>query len=259
VKLKRIGDYLIRKILLSGSCMSGHSKWSTIKRKKAATDAKRGKLFTKLLREVQVAAQQGGGVPESNNRLRAAIAAARSGSVPADNLERAIKRGTGDGDGADYEDITYEAYGPGGVALLIKSLTDNKNRTVAELRHVLSRHGGSLGSANSVGYLFENKGVIRVPKELGDFDKVFELAAELGAEDVTDGEDLWEVYCDPAEFETVRVGLEALGEGVESSFEPIPATQIEVSGEAAESLLKLLDQLEDLDDVQTVFGNFDLV
>ncbi len=238
--------------------MSGHSKWSTIKRKKAATDAKRGKLFTKLLREVQVAARQGGGSPESNTRLKAAIAVAKNGSVPADNIDRAIKRGTGDSDGADYEDITYEAYGPGGVALMIKALTDNKNRTVAEVRHVLSKNGGSIGGSNSVGYLFSDKGIVRLPKKLGDFDKIFEMAIEAGAEDVVDGEDLWEVYCAPEDFEAVRSTFEPLGDEVAASFEPIPATHVKVEGEAAESLMKLLDQIEDLDDIQNVFGNFDI-
>jgi YebC/PmpR family DNA-binding regulatory protein len=236
--------------------MSGHSKWSTIKRKKAATDAKRGQLFTKLLKEIQVAASSGGGSPESNFRLKAAISAAKSGSVPLDNIERAVKRGLGEGDGEQYEEITYEGYGPGGIALLIRTFTDNRNRTVAEIRHSLVRSGGTLASSNSVAYLFQEKGVVKVPKELASFDEVFEHALEAGADEVEDGDKFWIVLCSAQEFESVRVTLETLGEGVEANFLPIAINQVLVEGDEAESLFKLLDALDDLDDVQSVIGNF---
>jgi YebC/PmpR family DNA-binding regulatory protein len=236
--------------------MSGHSKWSTIKRKKAATDAKRGQLFTKLLKEIQVAASSGGGSPDSNFRLKAAISAAKSGSVPLDNIERAIKRGLGEGDGEQYEEITYEGYGPGGIALLIRTFTDNRNRTVAEIRHSLVRSGGTLASSNSVAYLFQEKGVVKVPKELASFDEVFENALEAGADEVEDGDKFWIVLCSAQEFESVRVALETLGEGVEANFLPLAINQVLVEGEDAESLFKLLDALDDLDDVQSVIGNF---
>jgi YebC/PmpR family DNA-binding regulatory protein len=236
--------------------MSGHSKWSTIKRKKAATDAKRGQLFTKLLKEIQVSARAGGGSVESNFRLKTAVLAAKSNSVPQDNIERAIKRGVGDNSTDQYEEVTYEAYGPGGVALLIKVATDNKNRTVAEVRHVLSRNGGTLGSANSVAYLFTDKGLVRVPRSC-DYEEVFELALNAGAEEVDeDDEEFWVVVCDAGDFENVRQCLEKLSGEVESVFQPVPEAYINLKGEEAEVLIKLIEALDDLDDVQQVISNF---
>ena len=238
--------------------MSGHSKWATIKRKKAATDSKRGQLFTKILKEIQVAARVGGGSLESNFRLKTAVITAKTNSVPLDNIERAIKRGVGASDAEQYEEVTYEAYGPGGVALLIKAATDNKNRTVAEIRHALSRNGGSMGGGNSVAYLFQDKGIVRVPKT-ESYDLVFERALEAGADEVDEtDEDSWIVVCDPVDFEAVRVAMEVIGSPVESSFQPVPSTYIRVEGEDADTLNKLLDALDDLDDVQNVVGNFDL-
>jgi len=238
--------------------MSGHSKWATIKRKKAATDSKRGQLFTKILKEIQVAARVGGGSLESNFRLKTAVITAKTNSVPLDNIERAIKRGVGASDAEQYEEVTYEAYGPGGVALLIKAATDNKNRTVAEIRHALSRNGGSMGGGNSVAYLFQDKGIVRVPKT-ESYDLVFERALEAGADEVDEtDEDSWIVVCEPVDFEAVRVAMEVIGSPVESAFQPVPSTYIRVEGEDADTLNKLLDALDDLDDVQNVVGNFDL-
>lgn len=238
--------------------MAGHSKWSTIKRKKAATDAKRGKAFTALLKEVQMAAKLGGGSPEGNPRLKAAIRTAKSNSVPSDNIDRAIKRGTGDLEGVDYEEITYEGYGPGGVALLIQSLTDNKNRTVAEVRHALSKYGGSLAGANAVAYQFEQKGIITIAKELVGEEELYDAVLEAGAEDITDEDDVWRITADITAYQDVTTALDALGKDYEDSLEPIPATTVAVSGKDAEKLLVLLEVLEDLDDVQNVYGNFDI-
>ncbi|MDC0358080.1 YebC/PmpR family DNA-binding transcriptional regulator [Oligoflexia bacterium] len=238
--------------------MSGHSKWSTIKRKKASVDSKRGKLFTKLLKEVQIAAKMGGGNPDGNPRLSAAIATAKSNSVPADNIDRAIKRGTGDMEGVDYEEITYEAYGPGGVAILVKVLTDNKNRSVAEVRHALTRSNGSLGGTNSVAYLFEEKGIITVAKaEVGE-EELFEVALEAGAEDVTDEGDVWQVVTAPADFGAVEQAIGELDKQFEGEVQFIPNNTVAVSGKDADTLLKLLDMLDDLDDVQNVVANFEM-
>lgn len=238
--------------------MSGHSKWSTIKRKKAANDAKRGKIFTKLLKEIQVAARIGGGNPDANPRLKTAIATAKSGSVPNDNIERSIKRGTGDMDGVDYEEIVYEGYGPGGVALLIKSLTDNKNRTVSEVRHALTKHGGSLGSTNSVGFMFQDKGIFTIKRDLISEEQLFEAVSEVGAEDLRDEGEHWEVVSAPTDFGIVRDAIEVLGVEFEGELTSIPETTVKVEGKEAQALLKLLDMLDDLDDVQTVVSNFDI-
>lgn len=238
--------------------MSGHSKWATIKRKKAAVDAKRGKIFTRLLREIQVAAKMGGGNQDANPRLKSAVQSAKSQSVPNDNIERAIKRGTGDLEGVDYEDITYEGYGPGGVAILVKVLTDNRNRTVAEVRHAFTRHNGNLAGANSVAYLFKDTGVLSVPKDGVSEEEVFDTALEAGADDVKDEEAVWEVHTKPKSFEAVRQALVKLHSGVEGEMRPIPDTRVQVAGHDAETLLKLLDALDDLDDVQNVAANFDI-
>jgi YebC/PmpR family DNA-binding regulatory protein len=235
--------------------MSGHSKWSTIKRKKAATDAKRGKVFTKLLKEIQIAAKFGGGSPEGNPRLKAAILSAKSMSVPGDNIERAIKRGTGDLEGVDYEEVMYEGYGPGGVALIISSLTDNRNRTSSDVKHILSKYGGNMGGANSVAYLFQQKGVIVVIKEGVSEEKLMELALEAGAEDIVDSEELWEIITDLQQFESVKEAVEKSFNIEEADLQYIPLTKIAVIGENSEKLEKLLEGLEDLDDVQRVVSN----
>lgn len=238
--------------------MAGHSKWANIKRKKAANDAKRGQLFTKLLREIQIAAKHGGGNVDHNIRLKTAVATAKSQSVPNDNIDKAIKRGTGDMEGVDYEEVVYEGYGPGGVALLIKTLTDNKNRTVAEIRHALTRCNGSLASTNSVAYQFNDRGVISVKKEDGEEESLFELAIDAGAEDVVDEEDVWEVLTDPKELHAVGAALEEAGIKSECELRSVPDSTIEVAGKDAQTLIKLLEMLEDLDDVQNVTANFEM-
>ncbi len=238
--------------------MAGHSKWSTIKRKKAANDAKRGKLFTKLLKEIQVAAKTGGASQDGNPRLKTAVLAAKSQSVPNDNIERAISKGAGDTDGADYEEILYEGYGPAGVAVMIKTLTDNKNRTVSEIRHAFSKCGGNLGANGSVAFQFEEKGVFTFNN--GDIaeEELFEAAIEAGAEDVKDEDEIFVVVTDPKDFATVREGLEGLGKNFEGELTYIPTNTVQVEGKDGETLLKLLDMLEDLDDVQSVVANYEM-
>jgi YebC/PmpR family DNA-binding regulatory protein len=238
--------------------MSGHSKWATIKRKKAATDAKRGSIFTRLLKEIQVAARMGGGNPEGNPRLKSAIQSAKGMSVPGDNIERAIKRGTGDLEGVTYEEILYEGYGPGGVAILVKVLTDNKNRTASDIRSMFTRLGGNLAGSNSVAYLFSEKGIFSVPKSQVKEDAIFEAALEAGAEDVRDDGQDWEVVCAPQEFQKVRQALEKLAKEFESQLQLIPSTSVKVSGKEGESLLRLLGSLDEHDDVQSVVANFEM-
>lgn len=238
--------------------MSGHSKWATIKRKKAAIDAKRGKLFTRLLKEIQVAAKVGGGNIAGNPRLKTAVSAAKAMSVPMDNIERAIGRGTGDAEGVDYEDITYEAYGPGGVAILIKSLTDNKNRTVGEVRSTLTRWNGTLGGSNSVAFLFQEKGVVTVARDAVDEDKIFSVGLDAGASDIRDAGDAWELTAEIADYESVRQAVEKLGKEFQAEIRHLPSTSVRVTGKDAEQLMKLLAALDDLDDVQSVTANFDI-
>lgn len=239
--------------------MAGHSKWKQIKHYKAAADAKRGAMFTKLIREITVAAKAGGGDPAGNPRLRTAIEAARAASMPKDNIERAIKKGTGELEGVDYQEITYEGYGPGGVALLIQALTDNPTRTVAEVRHKLSRGGGNLGATNSVAWMFERKGQIYVDASRHDEDAALEAALEAGAEDLKREDDRYIVTTDPTELHAVKGALEAKGiVADESEIAMIPKTTVHVEGKTAESLLKLMEELEDLDDVQKVEANFDM-
>lgn len=240
--------------------MSGHSKWHSIRHKKAAVDAKRGKIFTKIIKEVTVAARLGGGDLSSNPRLRTAVAAAKDVNMPAKNIENAIKKGTGEIEGAIYEELNYEGYGPGGVAVLVETTTDNRNRTTADVRHIFSKYGGSLGAQGSVAFLFERKGAIQVAGGGGvDEDKVMEAALEAGAEDVkADGEG-FTVLCGAGDLAAVREGLEAAGFAVESAaVQNIPATTKRVEGKEAETLLKLLDALEDNDDVQSVSANFEM-
>jgi len=239
--------------------MAGHSKWANIRHRKAAQDAKRGKIYTKLAREITVAAREGGGDPEKNPRLRAAIEKARKFNMPKENIERAIKRGTGELQGESYEEITYEGYGPGGVAIIVKCLTDNRNRTASEVRHVFSKHGGNLGTSGCVSYLFERKGVITVPADKFDEETVMMAAIEAGAEDVVSEGDKFIVYTEPGELEAVRKGLIDAGVEIEEAkLDLIPTTTTRVEGETAQKVLKLLMALEDLDDVQEVYSNFDM-
>jgi YebC/PmpR family DNA-binding regulatory protein len=239
--------------------MAGHSKWKQIKHYKAATDAKRGAKFTKLIREITVAAKAGGGDPDGNPRLRTAIDAAKAASMPKDNIERAIKKGTGELEGVDYTEVLYEAYGPGGVALMIQALTDNPTRTVADVRHKLSRGGGNLGATNSVSWMFDRKGQLYVDAAKLDEDAAMEAALEAGAEDFKREDDQYVVTTEPAQLHAVKTALEARRMTVaESAIEWLPKNTVRVEGKDAESLVKLLEALEDLDDVQKVEGNFDI-
>lgn len=239
--------------------MAGHSKWAQIKRKKAANDAKRGQMFTKLIREITVAARAGGGNPDFNPRLRLAIDTARAANMPLENIERAIKRGTGELEGVDYEEVTYEGYGPGGVALIVETLTDNANRTVAEVRHVLSRHGGNLGTTGSVAWQFDRKGQIYIDASRYDEDATLMAALEAGAEDMRRDGDMYVVTTDVASFHAVQQALRAQGiEFEEAELAMVPRTTVPVSGLEAQRLLKLIDALEELDDVQKVHSNADI-
>ena len=238
--------------------MAGHSKWKNIKHAKAATDAKRGAVFTKLIREITVAAKGGGGDPGGNPRLRTAIDAARSLSMPKDNIDRAIKKGTGDLEGVDYVEITYEAYGPGGVALMIQALTDNPTRTVAEVRAKLTRNGGNLGTAGSVAFMFDRRGRIYMPAA-GDEDAMMELALDAGASDFAREDDTFAITTELGELHAVKEALEAKGMKIgEAKLEWLPQGTVAVTGDDARQLVKLLEILEDLDDVQNVEGNFDI-
>ncbi|MBA3671123.1 MAG: YebC/PmpR family DNA-binding transcriptional regulator [Gemmatimonadaceae bacterium] len=240
--------------------MAGHSKWKNIKHYKAATDAKRGALFTKLIREITMAAKLGGGDPGSNARLRLAIEAARAKSMPKENIDRAVKKGTGDLEGIDYVEITYEGYGPGGVALIIDALTDNPTRTVADVRHKMSRSGGNLGTPGSVAFLFEKKGQLLLDAEAHpDEDATLEAALDAGAEDFRREGDSYIVTTDVPTFHAVRSALEAKGiVATESELAMVPRNTVEVRGDDVATLLKLVESLEDLDDVQKVWGNFEI-
>jgi len=240
--------------------MSGHSKWHTIKHKKGALDAKRGKIFTKLIKEITVAARTGGsGDPDANARLRKAIADAKAQNMPSDTIERAIKRGTGEIGGVAYEEITYEGYGPAGVAVLIETMTDNRNRTVAELRHIFSKNGGNLGESGSVGWMFEKKGYIVVDKAAKPEDELFEIAIEAGADDVRDDGDALEIFTSPENFDVVLEAVKSAGiEPQAASISMIPQNYIRLEGADAKQMLKLYDALEDHDDVQKIFANFEI-
>ncbi len=239
--------------------MAGHSKWKQIKHYKAATDAKRGAHFTKLIREITMAAKLGGGDPAGNPRLRTAIDIAKAASMPKENIERAVKKGTGELEGIEYQEITYEGYGPGGVAILIFSLTDNPTRTVAEIRHKLSRAGGNLGAANSVSWMFERKGVLAIESAEYPEDDALEAALDAGAEDFKAEDERYEITTDPASMHTVKSALEAKGyEIVDAEIASVPKNLVSVSGKTAESLVRLLEELEDLDDVQKVAANCDV-
>jgi YebC/PmpR family DNA-binding regulatory protein len=239
--------------------MSGHSKWHTIKHKKGAADAKRGKIFTRLIKELTVAARNGGGDPGMNPRLRTIIAAAKEVNMPADNIKKAIQRGTGELPGIVYEEITYEAYGPGGSALIIETLTDNKNRTVGELRHMLEKHGGNLGSTNSVAWMFSKKGYIVVDKSKADEEKLLSVALEAGADDMQDDGDTWEVLSDPSAFEAVRDAVKASGvEPASAQVAMLPANYVKLTGKDANQMIRLMDALDDHEDVKQVWSNFDI-
>jgi YebC/PmpR family DNA-binding regulatory protein len=239
--------------------MSGHSKWHSIKHKKGALDAKRGKLFTKFIKEITVAARTGGGDPDANARLRKAISDAKAGNMPNDTIDRAIRRGTGEEDGVNYEEITYEGYGPGGVALLIQSMTDNRNRTVAEIRHIFSKNGGNLGESGSVGWLFEKKGYIVVNKSAKPEEELFDIVIEAGADDLRDDEDNFEIITSPDNFESVSTALKSAGiETQVAEIEMVPQNYIKLEGGDARQMLKLMEALEDHDDVQKVSANFDI-
>ena len=239
--------------------MAGHSKWKQIKHYKAAADAKRGALFTKLIREITVSAKSGGGDPDGNPRLRTAIEAARAASMPKDNIERAIKKGTGELEGVSYSEITYEGFGPGGVAILVHTLTDNPTRTVADLRHKFSRLGGNLGASNSVAWMFERKGQIYVDATRFSEDATLEAALDAGAEDMKRDGEQFIVTTDPTSLHQVKGSLEANGIAIqESEIANIPKNTVRVEGKTAEQLLKLLEEVEDLDDVQKVAANFDM-
>ncbi len=239
--------------------MAGHSKWKQIKHYKAAADAKRGALFTKLIREITMAAKLGGGDPNGNARLRTAIDTARANSMPKENIERAVKKGTGELEGVDYQEVTYEGYGPGGVALMIDAVTDNPNRTVAEVRHKLSRGGGSIGAQGSVGWMFEKKGQIALATDALDEDAAMEAALDAGAEDLRREDEQYVITTAPNDFHAVRTALESKGIRIaEAELAMVPKTTVRIEGRDAESLLKLLEELEELDDVQKVWANFDI-
>lgn len=239
--------------------MAGHSKWAQIKHKKAKVDAQRGKIFTKLIREIMVAARLGGGDPDHNPRLRLAIDRAKSYNMPMENIERAIKKGTGELEGVKYENAIFEGYGPGGVAILVVTLTDNKNRTTGEIRHIFSKHGGNLGSPGSVAWQFKEKGFIVIDKSAADEETVFEIAIEAGAEDVITGDETYEVYTDPKEFEAVKKAFEEKGiKPTQAEITMIPQSTVKLGEKDAERVLKLMSALEEHDDVQQVYANFDI-
>ncbi len=239
--------------------MSGHSKWSTIKRKKGVLDAKRGKIFTKLIRELQTAARIGGGEPDANPRLRLVIDKAKAANMPKDNIQRAIQKGTGGTESAAFEEAIYEGYGPGGTAILIQTLSDNKNRTVGDVRHALTKNGGNLGASGCVAYLFAKRGLLVFEGEAIDADALLEAALEAGAEDVVEGDGSWQVVTGATEFHGVKEALEAQGfVSVSAELTMEPSTTVNLAGEEAERMLRLADSLEDLDDVQNVYANFDI-
>jgi YebC/PmpR family DNA-binding regulatory protein len=239
--------------------MSGHSKWHTIKHKKGALDAKRGKLFTKLIREMTIAARIGGGDPDANPRLRTAVDKAKASNMPSDNITRAIKKGTGELEGSTYEDMVLEGYGPGGVAILVEGSTDNRNRAVSEIRHIFTKHGGNLGGAGSVAYLFKPKGVISIAAGKTTEDKLMEIALEAGADDIVSEPQGFTVYCTPHDFEAVRSAIKKAGiEPDEAEVKKLADTSVTLEGTKAQQHLKLVEALDDHDDVQTVWDNSDI-
>ncbi len=239
--------------------MSGHNKWSTIKYKKGAADAKRGKVFTKLIKEITIAARSGGGDVAANPRLRTAITAAKSENMPKDNIERAVKKGTGELEGVIYEETTYEGYGPGGAAVFLESVTDNKNRAVADIRHIFSKAGGNLGSNGCVGYMFDKKGYFAISSDAADEDTIMEHALDAGAEDVREDGDIFEVITAPEDFESVKSALDDAGIPYENAeVTMLPQNTTALKGKEAEQMIRLMDALDDCDDVQKVYTNADI-
>lgn len=239
--------------------MSGHSKWHSIRHKKGAADARRGKLFTSLIKEITVAARLGGGDPDGNPRLRAAMAAAKSANMPGENIKRAVQKGTGELPGLSYEDAVYEGYGPGGVAILVEAVTDNKNRTVSDIRHVFSKFGGNLGQSGCVAHLFQRQGLILIDKSGTDEDDLMTVALEAGAEDMRDGGGVYEIYTSPQDYEAVLEEIRSHDLAVASAdLSMIPQTTLQLAGKPAQQMLRLMESLEDHDDVQKVFANFDI-
>ena len=239
--------------------MSGHSKWATIKHKKGALDAKRGKIFTRLIKEITIAAKNGGGDPDANPRLRGAVAAAKAENMPADNIKRAIQRGTGELPGVTYEEFTLEGYGPGGVAILAEISTDNRNRTVSEMRHVFSKNGGNMAEAGAVAWMFHKKGDILIPKSAAKEEDLMNIVLESGAEDLRDDGDNWEILTEPSAFEAVHEAVKKAGITPESaSVAMIPQNYIKLEGSQANTMIRLMEALEDQDDVQNVHSNFDI-
>jgi YebC/PmpR family DNA-binding regulatory protein len=239
--------------------MSGHSKWHTIKHKKGAADAKRGKVFTRVIKELTVAARSGGGDPEMNPRLRTIVAEAKAVNMPAENIKRAIQRGTGELPGVNYDEITYEGYGPSGAALIIEALTDNRNRTVGELRHMLTKYNGNLGESNSVAWMFAKKGYIVVDKRAADEEKLLNVVLEAGGDDLRDDGDSWEIISDPGAFEAVRDAVKALGiEPMSAEIAMLPQNYVKLEGKAANQMVKLMEALDDHEDVKHVWSNFDI-
>jgi YebC/PmpR family DNA-binding regulatory protein len=239
--------------------MSGHSKWASIRHKKGAVDAKRGKIFSKLIKEITVAARLGGGDPEGNPRLRVAIQAAKAQNMPKDNIARAIKKGTGELAGTSYEEYNYEAYGPGGVALMMNCLTDNRNRTIADIKHIFERHGGNLGEPGCVSWMFEKRGLVVFEKNSVEEEKLLDLALEAGAQDIKESETQFEVLTDPADFESIKKVFD--NEGLSYSLAEIsmiPQNTVKLEGRDAERVLSLLEALEENDDVSQVYANFDI-
>jgi YebC/PmpR family DNA-binding regulatory protein len=239
--------------------MSGHSKWHSIKHKKGAADAKRGKIFTRLIKELTVAARAGGGDPDSNPRLRTIVAEAKANNMPADNIKRAIRRGTGEEPGVSYEEAQYEAYGPGGAAVILDVLTDNKNRTVGELRHLLEKHAGNLAAAGAVAWMFSKKGYIVIEKSKANEEQLMTAVLDAGADDLQDDDDNWEVFSTPENFPAVNEAVKALGiEPATAQVSMIPQNYVKLEGKAAQQMVKLMEALEEHDDVQHVWSNFDI-
>ncbi|MBF0523518.1 MAG: YebC/PmpR family DNA-binding transcriptional regulator [Deltaproteobacteria bacterium] len=239
--------------------MSGHSKWSTIKHKKGAADARRGKIFSKIIKEITVAARIGGGDLTGNSRLRSAVAAAKAENMPKDNIDRAIKKGTGEIEGVTYEESTYEGYGPGGAAVLVEIMTDNKNRTVADIRHIFAKHSGNLGEAGCVSWMFDKKGLFVFDKKTVGEDQLMEMALDAGAEDVTAENGEFEVVCSPESYEAIKEIFDNQSLKYEmAQVTMVPRTTVELTGKQAEQMLKMMEKLEDHDDVQNVYSNFDI-
>jgi YebC/PmpR family DNA-binding regulatory protein len=239
--------------------MSGHSKWHTIKHKKGAADAKRGRIFTRIIKELTIAARHGGGDPDMNPRLRTVVADAKQANMPAENIKRAIRRGTGEEEGVNYEEVTYEGYGPGGVAILVDTLTDNRNRTVGEIRHTFSKHGGNLGEANSVAWMFEKKGHLVLSKDKASEDSLMATVLEAGADDMRDDGSAWEIVSPPDAHQAVLDAVKSLGIDPDTAgIAMIPQNYVKLEGRSAQQMLKLMEALEDNDDTRNVWSNFDV-